>query len=58
MPIVLGFLFVEDTVQSLLEPKLNSCARIFEIIKKSGYLNKFPKSPIKVEGTDIDSSNM
>jgi hypothetical protein len=53
-----GFLFTEDSVKSLLEPKLNPCGRIFEAIKKSGYLNKLPKTPIKVEGTDIESTNM
>jgi hypothetical protein len=53
-----GFLFVEDTVQSLLDPKLNPCGRIFESIKKSGYLNKLPSTPVRVEGTDVEPSNM
>jgi hypothetical protein len=53
-----GFFFVEDTVQSLLEPKLNPCGRIFESIKKSGYLNKLPRVPIRVDGTDIESMSM
>ncbi|KAI6182133.1 DUF676 domain-containing protein [Aphelenchoides bicaudatus] len=53
-----GFLFIEDSVKSLLEPKLNPCGRIFETIKKSEYLNKLPRTPIKVEGTDIEATNI
>lgn len=53
-----GFLFVEDSVQSLLEPKVNQCARIFETIKKSAYLNKLPKTPIRVDGTDVEPTNV
>lgn len=53
-----GFLFVEDTVHSLLEPKLISYGRVFESIKKSACFNTLPRIPIRVEGTDIESTNM
>ncbi|KAI6179649.1 DUF676 domain-containing protein [Aphelenchoides besseyi] len=53
-----GFLFVEDTVKSLLHPVENNNGRIFALIKKSGYLNKLPNISIRVDGTDIDPNNV
>ncbi|KAI6223626.1 DUF676 domain-containing protein [Aphelenchoides fujianensis] len=53
-----GFLFVEDTVKSLLLPEQNINTRIFELIKKSGYLGKLPSIPVRVDGTDVEGASV
>lgn len=53
-----GFLFSEDTVHSLLHPALNSSGRIFDLIRKDGFLFKLPPLPVMVDGTDVDAANV
>ncbi|CAD5208281.1 unnamed protein product [Bursaphelenchus xylophilus] len=53
-----GFYFIEETVQNLLECELNQASRIFDLVRKDGYLTRLPTVPVTVDGTDVEGQNV
>ncbi|CAD5205383.1 unnamed protein product [Bursaphelenchus okinawaensis] len=53
-----GFYFIEEAVHSLLDFELNTAHRIFDLVRKDGYLTQLPTVPVTVDGTDVEGQNV
>lgn len=49
-----AFLYVEDTVQRLLNPMPSYSQRVFDLMRSCSFLAQMPNLPVRVTAIDVD----